>query len=400
MDTYSRMTFGLLTACACFGQSLSVGAIGGVRGTDDLTGAGATSVSKRYVVGPALEIGLPLGFGVEVDALYRREGYQTGWGNFAYSVVSGERANSWEFPMLLKYHLPFPKIKPFLEAGIAPRTIRGTIRSEFRLQRRLWRAGEFVGISDAAQIPPPFSQDQTISGSRHCAAHDSRNDHFGLYPVFPRYHAASALDGKHELVRKQRICGGWWNPNRNWPPAPIAYVALHSLGQNRHLGIVRGRPIVAINPEPNGCATRDHLEDPVDRRSKGCRYNCLLGKSPICPPRSFFAHQESCHHRRRPEPARAAPADPDRSRWAGKARPLHPHRAGARCQRRGDLRGRMARRRGSLRRRRGPARVRRALRPPARAQGIWQRHPVRPRIHRRRRLPPYGGRPPLRFRGV
>ena len=131
MDTYSRITFGLLTACACFGQSLSVGAIGGVRGTDDLTGAGATSVSKRYVVGPALEIGLPLGFGVEVDALYRREGYQTGWGNFAYSVVSGERANSWEFPMLLKYHLPFPKIKPFLEAGIAPRTIRGTITSDF-----------------------------------------------------------------------------------------------------------------------------------------------------------------------------------------------------------------------------------------------------------------------------
>src|ERR1019366_2736403 len=237
MDTYSRMTFGLLTACACFGQSLSVGAIGGVRGTDDLTGAGATSVSKRYVVGPALEIGLPLGFGVEVDALYRREGYQTGWGNFAYSVVSGERANSWEFPMLLKYHLPFPKIKPFLEAGIAPRTIRGTITSDF----------------------------------------------IQFFPVTtPLQHSTA---------------------NTNWPPAPIAYVALHSLGQNRHLGIVRGRPIVAINPEPNGCATRDHLEDPVDRRSKGCRYNCLLGRSSRLPTQELLCASKKLSS---PPPARAS----------------------------------------------------------------------------------------------
>jgi hypothetical protein len=109
-----------------FGQSVSIGAIGGARVTDDLTGAGATAASKRYVVGPALEIGLPLGFGVEADALYRREGYQTGYGNFAYASFSDERANSWEFPLMLKYRLPIPVAKPFVELGYAPRWMHGS----------------------------------------------------------------------------------------------------------------------------------------------------------------------------------------------------------------------------------------------------------------------------------
>ena len=127
MGFYSWMTAGILTGCACFGQTLSVGLIGGARASDDLTGAGATGVSKRYVIGPALDIGLPLGFGVEVDALYRREGYQTSFGSFAYNIFSGERANSWEFPMLLKYRIPFS----FLEVGYAPRVIHGSISSDY-----------------------------------------------------------------------------------------------------------------------------------------------------------------------------------------------------------------------------------------------------------------------------
>ena len=65
MRSYLWMTAGILTSCVCLGRTISVGAIGGARVTDDLTGAGATSVSKRYVVGPALDIGLPLGLGVD-----------------------------------------------------------------------------------------------------------------------------------------------------------------------------------------------------------------------------------------------------------------------------------------------------------------------------------------------
>jgi outer membrane receptor protein involved in Fe transport len=116
----------ILSGCVCFGQ-ISVGVVGGARITDDLTGEGATSVSKHYVVGPALDIGLPLGFGVEVDALYRREGFQSSFSNPYYSVSSEERANSWEFPLLLKYRLPVPLVKPFAEVGYAPRVIDGSI---------------------------------------------------------------------------------------------------------------------------------------------------------------------------------------------------------------------------------------------------------------------------------
>lgn len=129
MGPYFWVTAAILTGCVCFGQSLTVGVIGGARVTDDLTGAGATSVSKRYVVGPELDIGLPFGLGVEVDALYRREGFQSSFSNDFSSSFSDERANSWEFPMLLKYRLPIPLVKPFLEAGYAPRVIHGSISS-------------------------------------------------------------------------------------------------------------------------------------------------------------------------------------------------------------------------------------------------------------------------------
>jgi hypothetical protein len=120
------------TCGICCGQSTSIGVIAGARATDDLTGAGATSVSKRFLVGPAINIRLPRGFAFEVDALYRREGYQTGFANFASISVSEERANSWEFPLLLKYRPPLaPRL--FVEGGYAPRLLRGSISTDGQL---------------------------------------------------------------------------------------------------------------------------------------------------------------------------------------------------------------------------------------------------------------------------
>jgi hypothetical protein len=76
-----------------------------------------------------LEIGLPFGLGVEVDALYQRVGYRTAVGNFAGSYAARERANSWEVPVLLKYRLPARIIHPYVAGGIAPRTINGSVDS-------------------------------------------------------------------------------------------------------------------------------------------------------------------------------------------------------------------------------------------------------------------------------
>jgi len=119
MCAYSWIAAGILTCSVCFGQSISIGCIGGGMATNDLNGQWVTSVSTRYIVGPELNIGLPLGFRFEVDALYRHENYQALGGSMQYPRTS------WEFPLLLKKSLPFPVVKPFVEAGYAPRTMRG-----------------------------------------------------------------------------------------------------------------------------------------------------------------------------------------------------------------------------------------------------------------------------------
>lgn len=94
--------------------------------SNDLSNQWLDSVSTRYAIGPELDIGLPLGFGIEVDALYRHEGYKI---NF-YPQYAEQYATSWEFPLLLKKSLSFPGIKPFVEAGYAPRALRGTSYTE------------------------------------------------------------------------------------------------------------------------------------------------------------------------------------------------------------------------------------------------------------------------------
>ena len=109
-----------LSACACYGQSLLLGVTGGARLTGDIAG-NATTESKKCLLGPRVELQLPFGLGVEFDALYSREGYST-----PYQSES-ERANSWEFPILLKYRLAVPVVKPYVEAGYAPRVINGSI---------------------------------------------------------------------------------------------------------------------------------------------------------------------------------------------------------------------------------------------------------------------------------
>lgn len=120
-----------LTGHVCFGQSLAIGVKAGGRLTDDMSSIGsATSESKRYSVGPMLEFGLPLGLSVEVDALYQRQGYRSSFSGIAGSSTDRVRANAWEVPVLLKYKLPFPFVKPYVEAGVAPRLISGASKDE------------------------------------------------------------------------------------------------------------------------------------------------------------------------------------------------------------------------------------------------------------------------------
>lgn len=122
MSLFIRIGLVLAGTTGCWAQAIAVGAIGGIRATGDTPYVGE---SKRYAVGPAVAVGLPHGFGIEVDAIYRREGYADYYPVFPIPGFGfeHERSNSWEFPILAKYRLPLHRFH--VEAGYAPRKLHG-----------------------------------------------------------------------------------------------------------------------------------------------------------------------------------------------------------------------------------------------------------------------------------
>lgn len=120
----------LLGSISVFAQPFSAGIKGGVPLTDFLNAAGNgvfnyTAPTQRYIIGGVAEVRLPLGLGVEFDALYRRLVY-SGSGNLVdVFTASATTANNWEFPLLLKYRFHFPVVRPYLDAGVAWDTLAG-----------------------------------------------------------------------------------------------------------------------------------------------------------------------------------------------------------------------------------------------------------------------------------
>jgi len=109
-------------------QSFTIGAKGGLRLTGDMPQYGVSN-SKRYLVGPTLEVSLPFHFALEADALYSRLG-----NTFYIPLIANEAdirtvANSWEFPLLAKYRLPVSRLSPFASIGLAPRYASGRINT-------------------------------------------------------------------------------------------------------------------------------------------------------------------------------------------------------------------------------------------------------------------------------
>jgi hypothetical protein len=118
------MKIPLLLLCACplaFSQPFSAGLKVGLPMTDFLnTVNGVTSsTTNRYIVGPMVELRLPAGLGVELDALYRHFDYTNIVGSTANAVTSTGHAGAWEFPLLAKYKFPSRIARPYVEAGVA-----------------------------------------------------------------------------------------------------------------------------------------------------------------------------------------------------------------------------------------------------------------------------------------
>src|SRR5262249_23854386 len=103
-------------------QSFTFGVKGGMRLTDDIDSFYANSESKRYAVGPFATIGLPAGFRLEFDALYRHAAFRSSFGNvFGYSTER-DRGNSWEFPIILRHSIGHGL---YAGVGYAPRVVNG-----------------------------------------------------------------------------------------------------------------------------------------------------------------------------------------------------------------------------------------------------------------------------------
>jgi hypothetical protein len=107
-------------------QALSFGIKGGVPLTDAVDASyGNRAAAKRYTLGPSIEIVLPFSFGLEVSGLYRRTGYNTSTGYLGQTSLRRVRANSWEFPFLVKYYLPprSASMRPYVSGGYSLRNL-------------------------------------------------------------------------------------------------------------------------------------------------------------------------------------------------------------------------------------------------------------------------------------
>jgi len=78
--------------------------------------------SRNYLIGPAVELCLPLDFSVEADGLYHplslaSLGFEAGIPGLKLSPPSIKTYSSWEFPILGEYKFRAPFARPYLEAA-------------------------------------------------------------------------------------------------------------------------------------------------------------------------------------------------------------------------------------------------------------------------------------------
>ena len=124
----------MLTAVCSFAQPFGAGLKLGVPFSDFVDKASTGNLSsfshpKRYIFGLSGELRLPFGLGIEVDALYRRLGYDATVDVGGNTVILNTTANTWEFPLLAKYRFGKHVVRPFVDAGIAWDSLHGLTQS-------------------------------------------------------------------------------------------------------------------------------------------------------------------------------------------------------------------------------------------------------------------------------
>ena len=157
-----------VSVTAAFTQPIGVGLKLGLPLTDAFDTASGPVASyfsdtKRYIIGPQIELRLPAGISIELDALYTKLNFSS-VGGVAGSVVNAVTdADAWEFPLLLKYKFGganaiAASVRPFVATGAAYRRLTGIT------QVREFITGSSQSTSDPAELQKKDATGFVIGG--------------------------------------------------------------------------------------------------------------------------------------------------------------------------------------------------------------------------------------------
>ena len=116
MHLKTFLALSVLASGAALAQPFGVGLKLGVPATDAYklvpipTFSPFNAKAQPFTFGPYVELRLPGGNSIEVDALRRSHEF--------LSAAGMETASSWEFPILVKHRIGSQLIKPFFEGGV------------------------------------------------------------------------------------------------------------------------------------------------------------------------------------------------------------------------------------------------------------------------------------------
>lgn len=124
--TLSLLLLLLLSTPAVAGDLFGIGFRAGVPLTDAFKAVNSSefdfrSSTKRFTIGPSVELFLPFGFGLEADVLYRRTEMEvTSKGSpdtGAVPITTNRTVGVWEIPLMGKWRFPGIGLRPFVGAG-------------------------------------------------------------------------------------------------------------------------------------------------------------------------------------------------------------------------------------------------------------------------------------------
>ena len=207
--------FLITLATPAFAQGLRFGGKAGVPMTEyfDTISPRYSSATRRYTVGPSIEVSVWKNFGLEFDVLYKRMGYvgsassrgrQPPFFTDSFEV----KGNSWDFPLMVKYR--FGRGLPLYVAGggflrhIGPVRARG-VRTGTRLVGVDGRAVSMAFSEPFDTSDPSDLRKRTWPGLTVASGLEFGRGRFRVLPEF-RYTRLTSNISEHGPLR--------FNPNQ------------------------------------------------------------------------------------------------------------------------------------------------------------------------------------------